>query len=81
LFYKKHTAIVEVWRLVEILVKEMIKLNAENSVAIISAAQEIMDNGQLWVAVDGEEVYIPELIEQLQSILDLDAEKTNLERN
>lgn len=65
----------------KILVKKMIKLNAENSAAIISVAQEIMDNGQLWVAVDGEEVYIPELIEQLQSILDLDDKKNHLDRN
>lgn len=50
----------------------MIKLNLENSAAIISAAQEIMDNGQLWVSLDGEEVYIPELIEQMQSLIESD---------
>lgn len=59
----------------------MIKLNTENSAAIILAAQEIMDNGQLWVSVDGEEVYIPELIEQLRSIIELDTQKSHLDRN
>lgn len=59
----------------------MIKLNTENSAAIILAAQEIMDNGQLWVSVNGEEVYIPELIEQLQSIIELSNKKSPLERN
>lgn len=59
----------------------MIKLNTENSAAIILVAQEIMDNGQLWVSVDGEEVYIPELIEQLRSIIELDNLKSHLDRN
>jgi hypothetical protein len=43
----------------------MIKLNTENSAAIMLAAQEIMDSGQLWVTLDGEEIYIPELIKEL----------------
>ncbi len=42
-------------------------INSENSSAIILAAQEIMDTtGQLWVTVGDDEVYIPELIEQLK---------------
>lgn len=59
----------------------MIKLNTENSAAIILAAQEIMEDGQLWVSVNGEEVYIPELIEQLRSMIELDEKKTYLDRN
>ena len=54
----------------------MIKLNTENSAAIISAAQEIMDTGQLWVTLGDDEYYIPELIEQLQSLIELDNNKT-----
>jgi len=57
-------------------VRKMIKLNLENSAAIISAAQEIMDTGQLWVSLDGEEIYIPELIQQLQSLIERDNKKT-----
>ena len=53
----------------------MIKLNTENSAAIISAAQEIMDTGQLWVTLGDDEYYIPELIEQLQSLIELDNNK------
>lgn len=42
-------------------------ITLENSSAIILAAQEIMDTtGQLWVTIGGDEVYIPELIEQLR---------------
>lgn len=47
----------------------MININTENSAAIISAAQEIMDTtGQLWVTLGDEEYYIPELIEQLKKL-------------
>lgn len=54
----------------------MIKLNIENSAAVVLAAQEIMADGQLWVTLGDEEYYIPELIEQLQSLIALD-NKTN----
>lgn len=63
------------WRLVVITCKEMIKLNTENSAAIILAAQEIMDTGQLWVTLGDDEYYIPELIEQLQ-LLEANLETT-----
>lgn len=56
--------------------RKMIKLNIDNSVAIMSVAQEIMDTGQLWVTIGDDEYYIPELIEQLQSLIELDS-KTN----
>ena len=46
----------------------MIKLNVENSAAIMFAAQEIMDTGQLWVTLGDDEYYIPELIEELKSL-------------
>lgn len=46
----------------------MIKLNVENSAAIMLAAQEIMDTGQLWVTLGDDEYYIPELIEELKSL-------------
>ena len=62
-------------RLVVITCKEMIKLNTENSAAIILAAQEIMDTGQLWVTLGDDEYYIPELIEQLQ-LLEANLETT-----
>lgn len=54
----------------------MIKLNIENSVAIVSVAQEIMDAGQLWVTIGDDEYYIPELIQQIQKIIETD-EKMN----
>lgn len=38
----------------------------ENSNAVLAAAQEIMDLGQLWITIDGESIYIPELLEQLE---------------
>jgi hypothetical protein len=45
----------------------MIKLNTENSAAVMLAAQEIMDTGQLWVTLGDDEYYIPELIEELKT--------------
>lgn len=48
----------------------MININVENRVAIIMAAQEIMDTtGQLWVTIGDDDVYIPELINELQELL------------
>ena len=46
----------------------MIELNTENSPAIILAAQEMLDNGQLWISIAGEDFYIPELILQLKNL-------------
>lgn len=57
-------------------VKKMIKLNSENSAAIMLAAQEIMDTGQLWVTLGDDEYYIPELIEQLKTLEEV--ENTNI---
>ena len=55
----------------------MIKLNVENSAAIISAAQEIMDTtGQLWVTLGDDTYYIPELIQQLQTLAEQDNKTT-----
>ncbi len=55
----------------------MIKLNVENSSAIISAAQEIMDTtGQLWVTLGDDTYYIPELIQQLQTLAEQDNKTT-----
>lgn len=49
--------------------KHMIKINKENSKALLLAAQEIFDTtGQLWVTIDGDEIYIPELIKQLKQL-------------
>lgn len=55
---------------------KMIKLNIENSAAIILAAQEVMSTGQLWITIGDDEYYIPELIEQLQSIIELNNNNT-----
>lgn len=58
-------------------VMKMIKLNIQNSAAIILAAQEIMDTtGQLWVTLGDDEYYIPELIEQLKSLDELNDKNT-----
>lgn len=54
----------------------MIKLNIENSAAIILAAQEVMSTGQLWITIGDDEYYIPELIEQLQSMIELNNNNT-----
>ncbi len=51
----------------------MIKLNTENSAAIILAAEEIMDGGELWVTLGDDTYYIPELIEQLKSLAKSDS--------
>lgn len=46
----------------------MIKINEENSISVMQAAQEIIETtGQLWVIINNESIYIPELIEQLKS--------------
>lgn len=46
----------------------------ENSNAVLLAAQEIMELGELWVTIGDEEFYIPELIAQLKHLEDNDEE-------
>ena len=56
-------------------VDKMIKLDMENSAAIIAVAQEIMDAGQLWVTLDGESFYIPELIDELYTLIEYEGKR------
>ena len=50
----------------------MFKLNAENSAVVISTVEELISTGQLWVTIDGEDFYMPDLLEEL---LDLDEDE------
>jgi hypothetical protein len=44
-------------------------INIDNSKAIFLAAQEIMETtGQLWVNFGGEDIYIPELLAQIEKL-------------
>jgi hypothetical protein len=44
------------------------EIDTENSANIIMVVQEIMDAGQLWISIDGDEYYIPELIAQIKEL-------------
>lgn len=50
----------------------MKNINTDNADAVISAAQEILESGQLWIELDGEQCYIPELITNLQTLINLE---------
>ena len=42
----------------------------ENANTIIAVAEELLQDGQIWVNIDGEMIYIPELIEQIRTLQD-----------
>jgi len=52
---------------------KMINTDTENRPAIISAVEEILETGQLWVHYDNEDYYIPELIADLKTLQQLNA--------
>lgn len=43
-------------------------LNTENMATIMLVAEELIEDGQLWVKIDQEEIYLPELIEEIQKL-------------